>query len=82
MPDKISRGDGLIQESFLVDLMSLAGHSGSPVFIYEIPNHLPGDKDFRFLGVRLLGINWGYYRRVEKVLKGIGEHPEVTDLWM
>jgi hypothetical protein len=82
MPDRVLRDDGIMQESFLVDLTSLAGHSGSPVFVYEFPHYFPGDKEFRFFGVRLLGINWGFYRRKEKVWTGPDAKPHDTGLWI
>jgi hypothetical protein len=82
MPDRVRRDDGIMQESFLVDITSLAGHSGSPVFIYETPHHFPGDKEFRFGGIRLTGINWGFYRRPEKVWTGVDANPHDTGLWI
>lgn len=82
MPDGIRRDDGILQESFLVDLFSLAGYSGSPVFLFETQHHFPGDKEFRFHGVRLLGINWGFYRRPEKVWAGADETKTDTGHWV
>jgi hypothetical protein len=82
MPDRVRRDDGIMQESFLVDLTALAGHSGSPVFIYEVPHYFPGDKESRFGGIRLLGINWGFYRRLEKVWTGVDSNPHDTGLWV
>jgi hypothetical protein len=82
MPEDVIRKDGLKQESFLVDLTSLSGNSGSPVFIYEDSNHFPGDTSSRFFGVRLLGINWGFYRRKERVLTGDEANPRETDYWI
>ena len=82
MPDGILREDGIRQESFLVDLFSIAGHSGSPVFLFETPHYFPGDTEHRFPGVRLLGINWGFYRKVEKVWNGTGASKKDTGSWV
>ena len=82
MPDGIRRENGLTQESFLVDLFSLAGHSGSPVFLYETQQNFPGDKELRFYGVRLLGINWGFYRKAEIVWNGTGNDKKDTGMWV
>lgn len=82
MPDGVRRDDGILQESFLVDLVSLAGYSGSPVFLFETSHHFPGDKEIRFHGVRLLGINWGFYRRRETVWTGPDDCKEDTKHWV
>ena len=81
MNDGVLRGDGSKQESFLVELWSLAGYSGSPDFIYESMDRLPGDRDFRFFDSRLLGINWGCYQRKERVFAGKQGKPVETGLW-
>ncbi len=54
---------GFDQESFLVEMRSISGHSGSPVLLYIDPLRLvAGVRDERSaaLLIRLLGINWGH----------------------
>lgn len=52
--EQLGRG-GFMQESFLVEVRSISGFSGSPVFVYR---HLsPVSLSF---GPNLLGIDWGY----------------------
>ncbi len=82
MAEPILRDIGIRQESFLVDLWSLSGNSGSPVFIFESPEYFPGDTECRFHDLRLLGINWGFYRREEKVQNGQGKDAKDTGLWI
>jgi len=60
----VAMGDGLDQEAFLVEVHSLGGYSGSPVFVYfQYPSDSPskaveegkvprfGNADMRFLGI-------------------------------
>ena len=83
MNDGVLRDDGIRQNSFLVEMWSLAGYSGSPVFIYEGTDRLPGDKEFRFFDSRLLGINWGFYRQHGKqpVFTGELDNRASTAFW-
>ena len=57
---------GLLQESFLAEIRSLPGYSGSPVFIYEPPfyNKFVRTEKVPF---SLLGIDWGHLPNWEPV---------------
>jgi hypothetical protein len=56
-----NRKTGANQESLLVEVRSLPGHSGSPVFGYRTVTE--GDLDKGSIGVfrQLLGIDWGHF---------------------
>jgi hypothetical protein len=82
MAEPIMRDSGLTQENFLVDLPSLPGYSGSPVFIFETTEHFRGDTSFRLHDIKLLGINWGFHRREEKVMAGPSDNAHQTGLWI
>lgn len=78
---------GFDQESFLVEMRSLPGYSGSPVFItvsglqfIDPAAGLPGRKS----GTWLLGIDWSHIRRFEKVLqpKGTDDFEPVPEGWV
>jgi hypothetical protein len=66
--EPVLRSDGSRQESFLVDLRSLSGYSGSPAFVYISPGELgyrrvsPGFADGVAYGCGpwLLGVDWGH----------------------
>lgn len=62
------------QYSYLVEGRSLAGYSGSPVFVHIPPFHrnFPDEKKReRFHGPWLLGIDCGHYLRPENLIKRI-----------
>ena len=73
---------GIMQESFLVELFSLEGYSGGPVFVYFHPfslrpgrGKLPASTTLtnrglveRNIGPLLLGVNWGHIHHKEKVI--------------
>jgi hypothetical protein len=82
MAEPVLRDNGLRQESFLVDLWSLAGYSGSPVFIFETNSYFRGDHENRLHDICLLGINWGFYRKHEPVMNGRSPHTKDTGLWI
>jgi hypothetical protein len=75
----VVREDGINQESFLVETRSLAGYSGSPIFLHILPfSYRPGfglvtsskmEKDGKQLGVGpwLLGIDYGHHQLKELV---------------
>lgn len=72
MPEeKIRQPAGYMQESFLVEMRSHAGYSGSPVHVYRAPRvslEWPPDRSRsappiirdEAHGTWLLGVNWGY----------------------
>lgn len=79
--ETIRQDDGFEQESFLVEVRSIGGYSGSPVFVF-IPaaSTRPGIKDWatpqKILsshGPWLLGIDWGYINNWEPVCGENGE---------
>jgi hypothetical protein len=52
---------------FIAEMRSIAGHSGSPVFIYDTPFNW-GELTPRKIGIRLLGINRGHLRDFEQIV--------------
>lgn len=58
------------EKMFLVELRSIAGHSGSPVIAYCPPYALDGsrDKEEMWSGFLLLGINRGHLREFEEIV--------------
>jgi hypothetical protein len=80
MPDEpVTTPLGLKQESFLVETRSLAGYSGSPVFIHFLQG-APRPKEQNMglvvrptIGPFLLGVDWGHLNIVEKVKDADGE---------
>ena len=62
MPDEpVKYRDGHMQESFLVEIHSVGGYSGSPVFVFTPPSDIPfrGGQE-RGCGPWLLGVDWGH----------------------
>jgi hypothetical protein len=51
MPREMVPCDGREEISFLVEVKSISGYSGSPVFVYQMPT----------CNVWLLGVNWCYF---------------------
>lgn len=62
---------GLAQQAFLVDMRSLAGYSGAPVFVYRSRPDLNTNPDSWVTGFeqRLLGIDSGHLPALGRVLK-------------
>jgi hypothetical protein len=67
--EKVQQPSGFMQESFLVEMRSHAGFSGSPVHVYRptrvTMEYPPGREKFPIFhdeahGTWLLGVNWGY----------------------
>lgn len=93
MPSEPVAGwQGVPQESFLVEMRSLSGFSGSPVFIYILPTEIRMDvpkwtdmQSGTFYGPWLLGVNWGHIPIYEKVLgpkrDKHGNRKPVNDAW-
>lgn len=73
--------DGKLQEAYLVEMRSLSGNSGSPVFFY-VPMHNVPDGNMKerrgwAIGPLLLGIHTAQFREEFPVmLKGNREHPD------
>lgn len=77
MPNEpIRLEDGFLQDSFAVEMRSIGGYSGSPVFVHILPgmpryDPRPTDKlqvINRLDGPWLLGIDWGHIHSTEPVL--------------
>ena len=70
---------GILQESFLVEMRSLPGYSGSPVFLHMLPySKRPNTEGYLSEGGPwLLGIDWSHIADREKVL----EKNEQTGKW-
>ena len=66
------------QESFVVECRSIAGFSGSPVFVHIPPSSLPPETEmnqtsFKYEGHWLLGVDWGHVNDYEAIQKNTGE---------
>jgi Trypsin-like peptidase domain len=63
-PAAVDHDRGYYQDSFLVEMRSIPGHSGSPVFLHYNDATLHIRQGFRTgpvpLDIRLLGIDWGH----------------------
>lgn len=72
---------GYIGSSFVVDMHSRSGYSGSPVFVYRTGGSIFADQG-TFLGgghlMKLLGIHWGQFPE-QWELSGRGASPESSD---
>ncbi len=78
--EPITNGRGILQESFLVDMRSLSGYSGSPVFantLLTLKRHLIRPQlqpsvqtgNIAEAGPWLLGIDWGHIPIYERILE-------------
>jgi hypothetical protein len=72
--EPVRRKDGSLQESFLVDMRSIPGYSGSPAFLYILPSEFMNRKlDYgrvqRAHGPWLLGVDWGHLSEWKPVLE-------------
>ena len=82
--EPIVQDDGFEQESFLVEVRSIGGYSGSPVFLYVMPV-IPDTYATRKLqpagmyGEWLLGIEWGLLQNWEPVRNHRGEPVNPTN---
>lgn len=78
---------GIMMESFLIEVRSIAGYSGSPVFLYIPPlTKRPNKKglEARGYGPWLLGIDWGHIPVKEMVKEKTEEgepEREVSEGW-
>ena len=73
--EPIKNARGILQESFLNEMRSLSGYSGSPVFVY-IPGMAirPNSAGWHSgAGPWLLGIDWGHLQQYESVLEKNGD---------
>jgi hypothetical protein len=71
--EPIPQPSGVAQESFLVEMRSLSGFSGSPVFVYIPANmtrvYRDGVRHTGEGGLWLLGVDWAHLRVYEDVLE-------------
>jgi hypothetical protein len=69
--ERIRTTRGIEQEGFLVDMRSLAGYSGSPVFVYRARPELDKDPEkwIKSIEVRFLGIDFGHLPTLGAVLE-------------
>jgi hypothetical protein len=69
--EKIKKENGYEQESFLIEMRSLSGFSGSPVFVHmSVHAQRPTDRGIvisRESGPWLLGVDWGHIPIYERV---------------
>jgi hypothetical protein len=75
-PERIkNRHTGLEQESLLVEMRSLPGYSGSPVFLMRTRVEAVPPRGLRFNVpvIWLLGIDWGHIDRYASVLEPVGD---------
>jgi hypothetical protein len=73
------------QVSFLVEMFSVAGFSGAPVFVH-IPlfEQRPGEEmpTQSAYGPWLLGVSWGHFQRYEKVVYKDDKEQAVDEQWV
>ena len=68
---------GNFQESYLIDVRSIGGYSGSPVFLHFLPIITPPRPDIdKYVGPYLLGVEWCYFTGNQDVLKSKKPHPD------
>jgi hypothetical protein len=70
---------GHLQENISVEMRSIGGYSGSPVFVYLPPLSIRPKRDPRSTALRqwLLGVDWGHVpQRLPVKLKTGMDHPE------
>lgn len=78
MPEEpVKHHKGHMQESFLVEMRSIGGYSGSPVFVYipafsQRPREAGVHPGLARSKPRLLGVDWGHILREEKIIDGSG----------
>jgi hypothetical protein len=81
--DRVLDGRGLRVEAFLVEMRSLAGFSGSPVFVYIAPGSYRGDAGmmpFYSENIGLMGIDTGHKYLTSSVIDETTGEP-VDDNW-
>jgi hypothetical protein len=66
----VLRKDGILQESFLLEMRSLNGYSGSPAFVHIPPLSLrPESQELKSeYNTWLLGVDWGHLDIMEEVV--------------
>jgi len=94
-PVPITHPRGSKQESFLIETRSLAGYSGSPVFVHILPMSLRApsggwaklqdrnwedNNPYMYRGPWLLGVDWGHKHYMETVREKNGED-EIAEGW-
>lgn len=79
----LSTPAGFPQESFLVEMRSLPGHSGSPVFVYfsALSPRFGADKELPEVATYILGIDWGHPPSLRPVL-GADKKTPIPGRWV
>jgi hypothetical protein len=75
---------GIMVDAYLVEARSIAGYSGSPVFVHILPMTMrpKNNKLDTTYKVRLLGIDFGHMRNVEKVRQKGSSEPVPEGWWV
>ena len=81
--EPVLTASGLAQQAFLVDMRSLAGYSGAPVFVYRTRPDLDTDPKSWVSGFeqRFLGIDSGHLPAMGRVLSKDRKTPAEPRLW-
>jgi hypothetical protein len=86
---RITRDDGALQESFLVEMRSLSGFSGSPTWIWDdgfeiYTQQNEGEPELLTPGryAALLGIDWCHLPYYSEVQRGSRKDAHATDYWI
>lgn len=82
--EPIQQEDGHLQESFLVEVRSIGGYSGSPAFVHILPfSKRPRQKGWSTQkGPWLLGVDWGHLALQREVLeKACGKWKPISQGW-
>ncbi len=80
--EPVKRKDGSLQLSFMADMRSMSGYSGSPVSVFISPAEQPfrrmdrSHPDSRLCGPWLLGIDWGHTESKSRVFTGANMQAE------
>ena len=81
LPEPIKTPRGTTQESFLVEVLSLSGFSGSPVFAHP-PSMLTWQQTIDYGGC-LLGVDWGHIGGRECIRDATRDEPDnlIAEKW-
>jgi hypothetical protein len=82
--ERIRTTRGIEQDGFLVDMRSLAGYSGSPVFVYRNRPDLTSDDAEWVMGIelRFLGVDFGHLPLYARVLRENRDRAFEPPMWV